>query len=216
MSQRMNFCTRVYYIFETCISAHNETYWDLWTYITLFKISLFETRKETNQDVWNSHWIPCSERIFTFFCAHVTWWQHFTTLAIHIFLSLSFSMQNPQFLLLVSLKSPLNWPKIENGLLLQNNQIAQWRNFVTGIKRFTWNDLIFVIVLIWYLPIVNLLSSLPVLTCSRKFLCKWFKFCYCVLYGTNVTYLTPQNKFLDNLRYQKLNIFLTPRQPWCW
>ena len=30
---------------------------------------------------------------------------------------------------------------------------------------------------------------------------KWLKFRYFVLHGTNVTYLTPQNKFLEDLRY---------------
>ena len=29
----------------------------------------------------------------------------------------------------------------------------------------------------------------------------FFKFCYCVLYGTNVMYLTPQNMFLENMKY---------------
>ena len=28
-----------------------------------------------------------------------------------------------------------------------------------------------------------------------------FKFCYCVLYGTKVMFLTQQNMFLENLRY---------------
>ena len=93
------------------------------------------------------------------------------------FLSLSSSMQNPQFLLLVSLKSSLNWPKIQNDLLLQNNQIVKWGNFVTGIKIFTWNNLMISIVLIWYLPIANLLLFLPVLTYLRSFFCKWFKLC---------------------------------------
>ena len=31
-----------------------------------------------------------------------------------------------------------------------------------------------------------------------------------VLYGTNVMYLTLQNKFLEDLRFQKLLIFITP------
>ena len=47
-------------------------------------------------------------------------------LAIRVF-SLSFSMQNPQFLLLVSLKYPLNGAKIRKGLLLQNKKICQER-----------------------------------------------------------------------------------------
>ena len=101
------------------------------------------------------------------FCAHVIWWQDFTTLVIHAFWSLSFSTQNSTSLLLVSLKSPLNWPKIRNGLLLQNKQIVKRGNLVTGIKIFTWNNLIICIVLIWYLPILNLLSFLPVLMHSR-------------------------------------------------
>ena len=69
--------------------------------------------------------------LITFFCAHVTWWHYFTTLAILVF-SLPFSStQNPQLLPLVSLKSPLNWQKIRNGLLLQNNQTVKQGNFVS-------------------------------------------------------------------------------------
>ena len=137
----------------------------------------------------------------TLFSAHFIWWQHLTMLDICIFSLTFFLNTKPPILLLGSLKSPLKWPKIWNGLLLQNNQIVERGNFVTGIKIFTQNNLNFSIVLIWYLSIVNLLSCLPVLTYSRKFFCKWFKFCYSVLYGTNVTYLTPQNKFLEDLRY---------------
>ena len=139
--------------------------------------------------------------LVTLFSAHFIWWQPFTTLGICIFSLPFFLNTKPPILLLVSLKSSLNWPKIRNGLLLQNNQIVERGNFVTGIKIFTWNNLNFSIVLIWYLSIVNLISCLPVLTYSRKNFCKWFKFCYSVLYGTNVTYLTPQNKFLEDLRY---------------
>ena len=62
------------------------------------------------------------------------------------------------YLLLVSLKSPLNWSKIWKSLLLQNNKILLfWENFVTSIKIFTQNNLIISIVLTWYLPMVNLL-----------------------------------------------------------
>ena len=139
--------------------------------------------------------------LVTLFSVHFIWWQHFTMLGICIFSLTFFLNTKPPILLLGSLKSPLNWPKIWNGLLLQNNQIVERGNFVTGIKIFTRNNLDFSIVLIWYLSIVNLLSCLPVLTYSRNFFCKWFKFCYSVLYGTIVTYLTPQNKFLEDLRY---------------
>ena len=59
-------------------------------------------------------------------------------------------------------KAPLNWPKIQNSLLLKNNHIVKWGNFVTSIKISTQNNLISV-VLIWYLLIVNLLSFLLVL-----------------------------------------------------
>ena len=93
-------------------------------------------------------------------------------------------------------------------------KIVKWGNFVTGIKIFTQNNLIISIVLTWYLPIVNLALFLPFLTHSRYFFCKWFKFCYFILYVTNVTYLTPQNMFLEDLRYSRN--FLIPRQPWCW
>ena len=61
------------------------------------------------------------------------------------------------YLLLVSLKSPLNWSKIWKSLLLQNNKIVKRENFVTSIKIFTQNNLIISIVLTWYLPMVNLL-----------------------------------------------------------
>ena len=115
------------------------------------------------------------------------------------FLSFSFSTQNT-----------LNWPKIQNGLLLQNIKIVKRGNFVTGIKIFTGNNLIISIVFIWYLPVVNLLSFLPVLMHSGSFFWKWCKFCYSVLYGTNVMYLTSQNRFLEDLRFHKLIIFLPP------
>ena len=135
------------------------------------------------------------------FCAHVTWWQHFTTLAIRVF-SLPFFLnaKSPIFAVGFFEEHPER-NKDPNSLLLQNNQIVKRGNFVTGTKIFTRKNLIISIVLIWYLRLVNLLSFLPVLTYSRWFFCKWFKFCCCVLYGTNVTYLTPQNKFLEDLRY---------------
>ena len=84
---------------------------------------------------------------------------------IHIF-SLSFSTQNSQLLQLVSLKSPLDWPKIWKGLLWQNNKIIMQENFATSIKMFTQNNLIMPIVW-WYLPLVNLLSFFPILMNSR-------------------------------------------------
>ena len=105
--------------------------------------------------------------LVTLFCVHVTRWQYFAVLTILSFLSISFSMWNMQFLLLVSLEKPLNWANIWNGLLLQNNKIVKWGGFVTGIKIFTGNNLVISIVLIWYLPMLNLLSFLPVLTHSR-------------------------------------------------
>ena len=106
--------------------------------------------------------------LVTLFCAHVTWWQHFTTLAIGVFSIPFFLNANPQVLPLISVKSSLSWPKIRNGLLLQNNQIVKRGNFVTGIKIFTRNNLIS-IVFIWHLPLVNVLSFLPGLTNSRFF-----------------------------------------------
>ena len=51
-----------------------------------------------------------------------------------LFLSLSFSTRNPQFLSLVFLKRSMNWPKIRNGLPLQNNQFIKRGNFVTDMK----------------------------------------------------------------------------------
>ena len=107
-------------------------------------------------------------------------------LAFCVFLSLSFSKQNPWLLSLVSLKSSLNWPKIWNSLLLQYNQIDRWGTFVTGIKIFTRNKLIISVVLIWYLPIVNLLSFLLVLAhcCIQDFF-----FCGNDSYSANVFYM---------------------------
>ena len=66
-------------------------------------------------------------------------------------------------------KKTLNWPKIQNGLFLQNSKIVKWGNFVTGIKIFTGNNLINSIVFKWYLPIVNLLSFFPIFMHSRYF-----------------------------------------------
>ena len=126
------------------------------------------------------------------------------------FLLLSFSMQDTQFLTLVSLKKPLNWPKIWNGFFLQNNKIVKRGKFVTGIKIFIGNNLIIFIMFIWYLPIVNVLYSFPFWHIQDNSFCKWCKFCYSILYDTNVTYLTPQNKFLEDLMFQKLVIFLLP------
>ena len=85
------------------------------------------------------------------------------------FPSFSFSMQNTQVLPLVSLKKNLNWPNIQNSLFLQNDKIIKRANFVTGLKIFTGNTLIVSTVFIWHLPIVSLLSLLPVLTHSRYF-----------------------------------------------
>ena len=139
--------------------------------------------------------------LVTLFCAHVTWWQHFTTLAIRVF-SLPFFLNAKSPIFAVGFfEEPPELTKDPNGLLLWNNQIVKRGNFVTGTKIFTRKNLIISIVLIWYLPKVNLLYFLPVLMYSRWFFCKWFKFCCCVLYGPNVTYLTPQNKFLEDLRY---------------
>ena len=56
----------------------------------------------------------------------------------------------------------------------------------------------------------EILGCAPPFSHVCDFFCKWFRFCYCVLFGTNVTYLTPQNKFLEDLWYYKLIIFLSP------
>ena len=63
--------------------------------------------------------------LVTLFCVHITWWQHFTTLAIHVFSLPFFLNAKSPILPLVSLKSPLNWPKVQNGLLLKSNQIVK-------------------------------------------------------------------------------------------
>ena len=90
-------------------------------------------------------------------------------------------------------KAPWTDQRSEMASFLQNNQIVKQGNFAAGIKIFTQNNLVISIVL--NLAVVNLLSFLPILSHSRWFFYKWFKFCYFVLYGTNVTYLTPQNSF---------------------
>ena len=123
--------------------------------------------------------------LVTLFCAYVTWWQHFTTLVIRVFSLPFFVNAKSTIFVLVCLKSPLNWPKIQNDLLLQNNHIVKRGNFVIGIKIFTWNNLIISIVLIWYLPVVDCYHSFLFWCIQDNFFCKWFKFCYCVLYGTS-------------------------------
>ena len=101
------------------------------------------------------------------FTVALSFWSHFLcpcylkTRFCYLNHSCFFSMQNPQLLLLVSLL------KIQKGLLLQNNKIIKWENFVIDLKIFTWNNLIISIVLISWLPIVNLLSFLPVLMHSK-------------------------------------------------
>ena len=93
------------------------------------------------------------------FCAHVTWWKHFNTLPICVF-PLPFFLNAKSLIFAVGFfEKPPNWPKIQHSLFLQNNQIVERGNFVTGIKIFTRNKLIVPIGLRWYLPIVNLLSS---------------------------------------------------------
>ena len=69
-------------------------------------------------------------------------------------------------------EKPPELTKIQNGILLQNNQIVKQGNFVTGMKLFTPNNLIISIMLIWYLPTVNLPLFLPLLKYSRYFSCK--------------------------------------------
>ena len=49
----------------------------------------------------------------------------------------------------------------------------------------------------------------------KIFFCKLLKFFYCVFDGTNVTYLTPHNKFRRSDVSQTCNFF-TSRQSWCW
>ena len=114
-------------------------------------------------------------------------------------------------MLLVSLKSPLNWSKIWESLLLWNNKIVKRENFVTGIKIITQNNLIISIVLTWYLPIVNLLC---ICYAFQIFFCKWYKFCYSALYGANVTYFTWENNIFEDLWCSKVIIFLPA--PQCW
>ena len=117
-------------------------------------------------------------------------------IAIHVFSFPFFLKVKSPILLLVSLKSPLNWPKLWKGLFF-SKKIVKQGNFVPGIKSIYMNNLIISIMLIWYLPIVNLLSFfLFLFWCIQDIFCKWCRFCYSVLYDTNTSYLTPQNKFL--------------------
>ena len=131
--------------------------------------------------------------LVTLFCAHVTWWQHFTTLTIGVFSIPFFLNANPQVLLLISGKSSLNWPKIRNGLLLQNNQIVKRGNFVTGIKIFTRNNLTnFHCV---YLTLTDSkFAIIPSGFDKFEIFCKCFKFCYCDL-------LVPTNVIFDSTEY---------------
>ena len=89
---------------------------------------------------------------------------HLTTLAIlFFFLSLSFLTQNSQFLLMVSLKSNLNWPRSEMVSFCKITRLLSRETLLQGIKIFTQNNFIISIVLIWYLPLVDLLSFFLVL-----------------------------------------------------
>ena len=130
--------------------------------------------------------------------------------------SLSFSKQNPWLLPLVSLKSSLNWPKIWNSLLLQYNQINRWWTFVTGIKIFTPNKLLISIVLIWYLPIVNLLSFLPVLMhcCIQDFFFLEMIHVLLLLFIW-YCYMSDATEYVFRRSEIKTHIFLNLRQPWC-
>ena len=104
-----------------------------------------------------------------FFCAHVTWQQDLATLTVLVFSLPFFLKANPKFLLLVSLKSPLNWSKIQKGLLLQNNKIVKPGNLVTGIKIFTSNN--------WIISIVPILANSKFAIIPSCF-DKWHKFYY--------------------------------------
>ena len=117
--------------------------------------------------------------LVTLFCVHVTWWQHFTTLTIGVFSIPFFLNANPQVLLLISVKSSLNWLKIQNGLLLQNNQICQagklcYRHKDIYSKQF--NSFYCV-----YMTLINgKFAIIPSGFDKFKIFCTWFKFCYCV------------------------------------
>ena len=147
-------------------------------------------------------WCNLTIHIYRFwiwkFTLALSFWSHFFVPILldekilllwpFVFFSLSFSTQTTQFLPLVSFKKFLNWPKIRNGLLLQNNEIVMQGNFDIDIKIFTGKNFKISIVLIWYLPIVNLLSFLPVSHSIYFFV-------------NDASYLTPQKKFLEDLRF---------------
>ena len=131
------------------------------------------------------------------FRAHVSWWQDFTTPFIS-FLSLSFSTQNPQFLPLIYLKRPLNWPKIRNGLLFQTTRFSSdtvtkqicYRHksvYSKWLNSFRCVDMILANSKFAFIPFR--FDGL------RIFFCQLFKFFDFVLDDTNVMHLTPQNKF---------------------
>ena len=63
-------------------------------------------------------------------------------------------------------------------------------------------------VLFWYLQIVNLLPFFLILIYQDKSFYKWYKSCYCVISGSSVKYLAPQNTFLEDVRFLKLEISL--------
>ena len=144
----------------------------------------------------------------TLYCVHVTWWKHFTTLAIRVF-SLPFFLdaKSPIFAVGFFEKPPEltkdpKWPTFANYADCQarkpcyRHKDIYWKY----LNNFHCVDMI-------------LANSKFAITSSRfdtfkVIFCKWLKFCYCVLHGTNVTYLAPQNKFLEDLRYYKFIIFL--------
>ena len=94
-------------------------------------------------------------------------------------------------------KAPWTDQRCERASLFKKKKNVKQGNFVPGIKSIYMNNLIISIMLIWYLPILNLLSFfLFLFWYIQGIFCKWCRFCYSVLYDNNTSYLTSQNKFL--------------------
>ena len=103
------------------------------------------------------------------FCVNFAWWQDFAALTIPVFPLPLFSTENPQFLPLVSFKKP------STGLFCKIIKLSIKESLVQEQKLLIGNILIILILLIWYLSIVNMLLFLPIDLFRVSFFFKWCK-----------------------------------------
>ena len=132
------------------------------------------------------------------FCAHVTSSQHSTTSAICVFSLLLSQCKIPNFCCWFLWKAPWTDQRLEMASFCKITRLPIEETLITGIKIFTQKNFHCVDMILAKCKLAIIPSCFDIF---KIIFCKWFKFCYCVLYGTSITYLTPQNKFLEDLRY---------------